>query len=61
MDKMDGLGIEKDDAERAITTGMKWKEQGAAKWHARQAGVEVVFVKQRNDFFIVTVYFGGEP
>jgi len=59
LEKMDGLGIEKSDVERAIKNGMKWKEERSEKWHAQSAGIETVFVKQQNDFVIITAYLAG--
>ena len=59
LEKMDALGIEKGEAEKAIAEGMKWKEQDNGKWHAQMAGIEAVFLKQDNDFVIITVYLAG--
>jgi len=54
LEKMDALGIDKHEVERAIQLGMKWTEDD--KWHARNGGVEIVFVKQEDAFVIVTTY-----
>ncbi len=59
LEKMDGLGFEKSDIERAITTGMKWKEEIGEKWHAQRAGIEVVFMKDGEKVFIITAYPAG--
>lgn len=59
LEKMDGLGIERDDVKRAVMTGMKWKEAGTEKWHARRAGIEVVFVKEGSTTVIITAYLAG--
>ena len=59
IEKMDGLGIEKSDIERAIKEGMKWKEEQTDKWHARHSNIEVVFVKSDTATVIVTTYFAG--
>lgn len=56
LEKMDALGIEKRDVERSIKEGMKWKEENSGKWHAQMAGIEVVFMKQYKDFFVITAY-----
>ncbi|HLC57580.1 MAG TPA: DUF4258 domain-containing protein [Candidatus Nanoarchaeia archaeon] len=58
MDKMDALGIEIKEVERAIKEGMKWKDSNG-KWHAQMAGIEVVFVKQEGEFVIITTYLAG--
>ena len=59
MQKMDALGIDIREVEKAIRAGMKWKEEGSEKWHARMAGVEAVFIRQGKDLFIITVYMIG--
>ncbi len=59
IEKIDTLGIEKRDVETAIKRGMKWKESNSEKWHAQMAGIEVVFMKQERDIFIITAYFAG--
>ena len=59
LEKMDALGIEKREVENAVKKGMKWKEETGDKWHARMAGIEIVFMKQHEDFFIITVYLAG--
>ena len=59
LEKMDGLGIEKKEVELAVKQGMKWKEEGSDKWHARMVGIEVVFMKKNKDIFIITAYLAG--
>ena len=59
IEKIDSLGIEKRDIEKAIKEGMKWKEKDNEKWHAQMAGIEVVFIKQIKDIFIITAYLAG--
>ena len=59
IEKIDTLGIEKREVENAIKKGMKWKEANSEKWHAQMAGVEVVFMKQEKNIFIITAYFAG--
>ena len=59
IEKIDTLGIEKRDVENAIKKGMKWKESNSEKWHAQMAGIEVVFMKQGRNIFIITAYFAG--
>ncbi len=59
IEKMNSLGIEKKEVERAVIEGMKWKEESSDKWHAQMAGVEAVFVKQDKDFFVITAYLAG--
>ena len=59
IEKIDTLGIEKREVENAVKKGMKWKEANSEKWHAQMAGVEVVFMKQEGNIFIITAYFAG--
>ena len=59
LEKMDALGIEKQEVEKAIKEGMKWKEENAEKWHAQMAGTEAVFMKQEDNIIIITVYLAG--
>ena len=59
LEKIDALGIEKRDLEQTVLKGMKWKEKDSEKWHAQMAGLEVVFMKQNKDFFIITAYLAG--
>ena len=59
LEKMDALGIEKKEIEQTVKKGMKWKEENSDKWHARMAGIEVVFMKQNEHFFIITAYLAG--
>lgn len=59
LEKIDTLGIEKRDVETAVKRGMKWKESKSEKWHAQMAGIEVVFMKQGRNIFIITAYFAG--
>ena len=56
LGKMDALGIERKDLENTIIKGMKWKEKDSEKWHAQMAGIETVFIKQNNNFFVITAY-----
>jgi len=60
LEKMDGLGIERKEIENTIIKGMKWREIDNEKWHAALAGIECVFIKKQNAFFIITVYMGGD-
>ena len=59
LQKIDALGLEKREIEQTVKEGMKWKEKDSDKWHAQMAGIEVVFVKQEKDLFIITVYLAG--
>ena len=59
IEKMDALGIGRRYIETTIAKGMKWKEKDSDKWHAQMAGIEVVFIKQENNFFIITAYLAG--
>lgn len=59
LEKIDALGLEKKEIEKAVKEGMKWKEEDSDKWHAQMAGVEVVFMKQFNDIFVITAYLAG--
>ena len=61
LEKMDALGIERREIEQTIMQGMKWKEQQNEKWHARMAGIEAIFMKQQDDFVIITAYLAGGP
>lgn len=56
LEKMDGLGIIKSEVQNTIIKGMKWKEENTDKWHARMSGIEIVFMKNNQDFIIVTTY-----
>ena len=59
LEKIDALGLEKKEIEKAVKEGMKWKEEDSDKWHAQMAGIEVVFMKQFNDIFVITAYLSG--
>jgi len=59
LEKMDGLGIDKNEIERVIKEGMKWKEKLGEKWHAQMTGIEVVFMKRDKNIFIITAYLAG--
>lgn len=59
LEKMDGLGINKNEVEQTIQKGMKWREEDSEKWHAQMSGIEVVFMKQQNNFVIITAYLAG--
>ncbi|MEK6963843.1 MAG: DUF4258 domain-containing protein [Nanoarchaeota archaeon] len=59
LEKMDSLGIERQEVEQAIEKGMKWKEQQREMWHAQMSGTEIVFTKENDTFIIVTVYLAG--
>ena len=56
IEKMDTLGIEKDEVIQTLNQGMKWKEKEREVWHAQMAGLEIVFIKDENDKTIITVY-----
>ncbi len=56
LEKVDRYGIDVDEVERTIKQGMKWKENDTEKWHANRGGIECVFMKQEEIFFIITVY-----
>ena len=59
LEKMDALGIDNGEIENTITKGMKWKEKDSDKWHAQMASVETVFMKEGNNFVIITAYYAG--
>jgi len=59
IEKMDALGIEKKEIENIINKGMKWKEEKSDKFHAQMTGIEVIFIKDDKDLFIITVYLTG--
>lgn len=54
LEKMDSLGIERKEAERILQQGMKWQEQ--EKIHANMDGIEIVFQKQEDTIFVITIY-----
>lgn len=56
LQKMDALGILKKEIENTVIRGMKWKEEDTEKWHALMTGIEVIFIKQEQDFMIITTY-----
>ena len=56
LEKMDALGIGKEEIEATIKEGMKWKEKNTSKWHAQMAGIEAVFMKRKTDCFLITAY-----
>lgn len=56
---MDGVGISQKEVEEVLRKGMKWKENNTKKWHASMAGIELVFMKEEDDIFIITVYENG--
>ena len=45
--------------QRMCKSGMRWKEGKNEKWHAQMPGLEVVFMKQNGDLFIITLYHAG--
>lgn len=59
LEKMDGLGIDKNQVKQIINKGMKWKEKQIEKWHAQMSGTEVVFIKQENNLIMITAYLAG--
>lgn len=59
LEKMDALGIEKWEVEKAVKTGLKWKEEKTGKWHAQLAGIEVVIVKEEEILCIITAYLAA--
>lgn len=59
IEKIDTLGMEKRDVENAVRKGMKWKERSSEKWHAQMAGIEIVFMREGKNIFIITAYFAG--
>ena len=56
LEKMDGLGLSRHEVEQAILQGMKWKETQSDKWHGQMSGIEVVFIPQEGNYFIITTY-----
>lgn len=56
---MDAYGIKRDEIDKVIKVGMKWRENNSNKWHAKMAGIECVFIKEENDLFVITVYLNG--
>jgi len=59
VEKMDALGISKQEVQNTVLKGMKWKQQQSDKWHAQMAGIEVVFMKNEEMFVIITTYLAG--
>ncbi len=56
---MDALGFDREEIEKTIKEGMKWKESQSEKWHANRGGIECVFVKDEDIFYVITVYPNG--
>lgn len=56
LKKMDAWGLERKQVENIIKMGMKWKEVKKEKWHALMNNFEVVFQKENDTIFIITVY-----
>ncbi len=56
---MDAYGIMRDEVDKVISRGMKWKEENSDKWHAKMAGIECVFIKEEDSLFVITVYLNG--
>ena len=56
---MDCLGIEKEEVDKIILKGMKWKEKDTEKWHANMAEIECVFMRKEEGIFVITVYLNG--
>ena len=54
LEKMDSLGVGRKEIETIIQKGMKWQKDG--KWYANMYGVEVVFQKEEEVIFVITVY-----
>ena len=59
LEKMDSLGVERKEVEETVRRGMKWKEEKTEKWHAQMASIEVVFIKDNSDYYIITVHPAG--
>ncbi len=53
---MDALGLERNDVEKTLLQGMKWKERGTDKWHANMASIECVFMREGDNMYVITVY-----
>jgi len=56
LEKIDGYGIDIQEAELTMRQGMKWKELDIEKWHTTMAGIECVFMKEEETLFVITVY-----
>ncbi len=56
LEKMDGVGVSKEEVKQILAQGMKWKEREEEKWHAQMMGTEVVFMKEDETITIITVY-----
>lgn len=56
LEKMDAWGLDRKEVENIIKRGMKWKEEKEEKWHALMNNFEVVFQKENDTIFIITVY-----
>ena len=57
IEKMDCLGLERKEIEKIIQEGMKWQRDG--KWYGNMYGIEVVFQREEDIIFVITVYFEG--
>ena len=53
---MDAYGINRQEVDKIIKEGMKWKETQTEKWHARMAGYECVFLREDDSLFVITFY-----
>ncbi|MDI6737118.1 MAG: DUF4258 domain-containing protein [Nanoarchaeota archaeon] len=60
VDKMDMYGVDRKEVEAVVSRGMKWKEEGTEKMHARMAGLEAVFICKDGMVFVITVYPAGD-
>lgn len=56
LQKMDAFGLERREVEYIVKRGMKWKEEEEEKWHALMNNFEVVFKKENDTIFVITVY-----
>ncbi len=59
IEKMDGVGVDKEEVKRVLAEGMKWKEEGKNRLHARMGGLEVVWTKDEEATIVITVYLAG--
>ena len=57
LEKMDAYGLERSEVETIIKKGMKWQRD--EKWHASMYGIEIVFQKENDTIFIITIYPEG--
>ncbi|MDP2717491.1 MAG: DUF4258 domain-containing protein, partial [Candidatus Micrarchaeota archaeon] len=57
LERMAERKIEKSEVKNTVEKGQKWLSEADGRWHAKMAGIEVVFEKREKDTLIVTCFF----